>query len=517
MDGGGSVEIQQAGITGNSFQATNGRSIRMVVLHSTAARGKGDFNYLRRGGEPGRQVSIHYYIAKDGTVSQMVPDKDIAWQAGKSRWKVDGQMVEGSVNPISLGIELENLNNGKDPYPEAQYQATLWLVKQLVTKYNIPRSQVVRHLDISPGRKNDPRGFPWERFVAELFAPNSAVPSAPPANLPAAPQPKPEPLPASQQLRKLLVDLAYRAAGSSHPIGWPLLKQAVTKATGMPIWAISPEPQGDGMGEDEDQRSIAVAGVPTIVEAYGRDLFYATADAPNDVQGLSTTGAGPFRDALLQLLFKAADPQRGFRPDTAFHKLYGEKPTEIGVPLGPDKVLNVGGKQVSLQHFAVDTLIWADNKVVRLSELTADMYGADGRSAADKQLRDAALNDLYQTFTGRAFDRSALFCRFAIQNKVGAPRGKAEVQVLEGNRLVAMPYALDVLYCRIPNDGNWKDVVVGAIPGLLNGSDGMARLSELLKTGTGDEGALLGSDDSSAEDVLPEVVYEGGLLGEETE
>lgn len=512
------MEIRQVGITGTSFQATGGRPIRMVVMHATAAHGPGDFNYLRRGGATDRPVSIHYYIAKDGTISQMVPDKDIAWQAGKSTWVVDGARVAPSCNPISLGIELENFNTGKDPYPEAQYQAALWLTKQLVAKYNVPRSQVVRHLDISPGRKTDPRGFPWERFMAELFAPESAPPARPPANLPPAPQPPPQPLPAGQQLRKFLVDLAYRAAGGSHPSGWPLLKQAVTRDTGMPMWLITPPPSGDGAGEDEDQRAVNVAGVPTIVEAYGRDLFHATADAPDQVQQLSATGPGPYRDALLQLLFQQADPQKGFRPNTAFHQLFLQHSAEVGVPLGPDKALSVGGKSYSLQHFAVDTLIWDGGKVLRLSELTRDMYGADPHGPAEKALREAVLNDLYRTFTGRDFDRTALFCRYAIQNGIGAPRGQAEAQVLEGNRLVAMPFALDVLYCRIPNDGNWKDVVVGAIPGLLAGGDaGMARLSTLLAQGDPDEAppVLGGAAPETAADVLPAVVYEGGLLGEE--
>jgi N-acetylmuramoyl-L-alanine amidase len=511
------VEIKQVGITGSSFQVSSNRRIRMVVMHSTAARGPGDFNYLRRGGAANRPVSIHYYIAKDGTISQMVPDKDIAWQAGRSTWTVDGERVAPSCNPISLGIELENLNTGKDPYPEAQYQAALWLTKQLVNTYKIPRSQVVRHLDISPGRKTDPRGFPWERFMAELFAPNSAPPPAPTPTLPPAPAPPPEPLAAGQQLRKFLVDLAYRAAGASHPSGWPLLKQAVSRATGMPIWSITPPPSGDGVGEDEDQRAIMVAGIPTIVEAYGRDLFYATADAPGQPEQLSATGPGPYRDALLHLLFQTADPKNGFRPNTAFHQLFLQHPTEIGVPLGADNVLNVGGKTYSLQHFAVDTLIWNGSRVVRLSELTRDMYNGDPHGADEKALRDAVLNDLYQTFTARAFDRTALFCRYAIMNGVGAPRGKAELQVLEGNRLVAMPYALDVLYCRIPSDGNWKDVVVGAIPGLLaGGDDGMARLTTLLQSGDVDEAApVLGGEPEHADDVLPGVVYDGGLLGEE--
>ena len=174
------MEIKQVGITTNHFQPGDASRIRMVVMHSTAARGPGDYNYLRAGGSADRPVSIHYYIDKAGNVSQMVQDKDIAWQAGLSSWMVDGRVVNGC-NLVSIGIELENLNTGRDPYPQMQYNAALALVQRLVAKYKIPRRQLVRHLDIAPRRKTDPAGFPWERFVAEVYGP-------PPAPTPAAPR-----------------------------------------------------------------------------------------------------------------------------------------------------------------------------------------------------------------------------------------------------------------------------------------------------------------------------------------
>src|SRR5689334_8467103 len=203
------MQINKVGMNRNHFEPGDASRIRMVVMHSTAARGPGDYNYLRNGGSDSRPVSIHYYIGKNGAISQMVEDKNIAWQAGVSAWKVDGRPVNGC-NPVSVGIELENLNTGRDPYPQAQYNAALELVRALVARYNIPRRQLVRHLDIAPRRKTDPAGFPWERFVAEVYGPPAAAPA------PAAPAPTPEPLPAPQQLRKLLVDLAYRAAGGAH-------------------------------------------------------------------------------------------------------------------------------------------------------------------------------------------------------------------------------------------------------------------------------------------------------------
>src|SRR5262245_64313122 len=100
------MQIKQVGMTRDHFQAGDASRIRMVVMHATAARGPGDFNYLRAGGSASRPVSIHYYIDKAGRISQMVADKDIAWQAGASTWVVDGRKISPSCNPISVGIEL---------------------------------------------------------------------------------------------------------------------------------------------------------------------------------------------------------------------------------------------------------------------------------------------------------------------------------------------------------------------------------------------------------------------------
>ncbi|MFL5804201.1 MAG: N-acetylmuramoyl-L-alanine amidase [Roseiflexaceae bacterium] len=504
------MQIKQVGITRNHFQPGDAGRIRMVVMHSTAARGPGDYNYLRQGGSDQRPVSVHFYIDKAGNVSQMVPDKDIAWHAGVSSWPVDGRVVNGC-NLVSVGIELENLNTGRDPYPQAQYNAALELVRFLVAKYRVPRRQLVRHLDIAPRRKTDPAGFPWERFVAQVYGPAPSVPATPPP-----PAPTPEPLPGPLQLRKLLVDLAYRAAGSAHAAGWPLLKEAVSKATGMPSLAISPPPAGDGQGEDEQNRAVTIAGQQLILEAYGRDLFYAAPDGLDQVKRLSETPPSPLRDALLQALFQASDPAKGFRPDQAFHQFYLGHMTEIGVPLGPDHVLP-GGK-VSCQHYALDTLIWT-GKVTRLSELTSAMYAGDPHQQWEKDLRTLVLNDLYNARTGRNFDPNALFCKYAIGHGMGAPTAKAEIQILDGQRLVAMPYALDVLYCRIPGDGDWRSVVIGEIPNVLGDEeDGLARLSTLLAQGDTDEEApaVLG-DEPSIEDILPERIYTGGLLGVEIE
>ncbi len=83
-------------------------------------------------------------------------------------------------NTDSLGIEflVQGHHNYasfieaiKSPYvlPE-QWEAGIAHVRHWVNKYDIHRSKVVRHSDISPGRKVDPgAGFQWDRFLDEVF------------------------------------------------------------------------------------------------------------------------------------------------------------------------------------------------------------------------------------------------------------------------------------------------------------------------------------------------------------
>jgi hypothetical protein len=164
--------IRDVGMTRQHYTPGNINRIRMLVLHSTAGRFPGDYHWLRQGGSTRAPVSIHYYITKTGDIYRMVADDNIAWHAGRSTWVVDGEAIpyEAGCNSISLGIELENLNNGVDLYPTVQIEACVQLSRHLVQQYHIPRHLYVRHLDIAPGRKTDPAAFPWEAFLYEVYA-----------------------------------------------------------------------------------------------------------------------------------------------------------------------------------------------------------------------------------------------------------------------------------------------------------------------------------------------------------
>lgn len=106
------------------------------------------------------QVSAHFTIGKDGSIVQNVSTFDRAWHAGVSR----DAFGRTNLNNISIGIELVNLNDGKDPYPEPQLMALCGLIAEMRRRY--PIRQIVSHEFIAQpaGRKNDPMNFPWRRL-----------------------------------------------------------------------------------------------------------------------------------------------------------------------------------------------------------------------------------------------------------------------------------------------------------------------------------------------------------------
>lgn len=84
-----------------------------------------------------RQVSIHYVIGRNGDRAVGVPENLIAYHAGNP-----------DVNGRSIGIELVNNGDGKDPFPPAQIDALVKLIKELRSRYSISLAGIVRHADV---------------------------------------------------------------------------------------------------------------------------------------------------------------------------------------------------------------------------------------------------------------------------------------------------------------------------------------------------------------------------------
>jgi N-acetylmuramoyl-L-alanine amidase len=134
--------------------------ISMVVLHYTGMRSAGEA--LARLCDESSQVSAHYLIDEDGTVTNLVPEAKRAWHSGASYWR-----GITDVNSASIGIELANPGHewGYRPFPEPQMDALLPLLADMMDRHDIPRANVVGHSDVAPARKTDPgEYFDWRRL-----------------------------------------------------------------------------------------------------------------------------------------------------------------------------------------------------------------------------------------------------------------------------------------------------------------------------------------------------------------
>jgi len=143
-------------------------SPRMVVIHAM-----GEFlldpnpihatDFLEKLG-----LSAHALVDPNGDVYITRDDDQGAYHArgyNKESFGIEF-LVEGY---HTYGTFLEAIKT--DWITEAQWDAGIITVKKWISNYHIPREKVVRHFDISPGRKVDPgTGFNWHKFLDEVFA-----------------------------------------------------------------------------------------------------------------------------------------------------------------------------------------------------------------------------------------------------------------------------------------------------------------------------------------------------------
>ena len=140
---------------------------RFLVLHYTVANTPSSIKILTQ-----QQVSSHYLLTDEAQpkIYRLVDENRAAWHAGNSSWKNFTQL-----NNSSIGIEIVNAG-WKDtpqgrvyaPFPQAQIDALVPLVKDIVARHGIAPENVLGHSDIAPLRKQDPGPqFPWQRLAQE--------------------------------------------------------------------------------------------------------------------------------------------------------------------------------------------------------------------------------------------------------------------------------------------------------------------------------------------------------------
>ena len=134
------------------------KNIKFLVFHYTGM--KTEKSAIERLSDNNSKVSCHYFIKKNGSIINMVPDLYISWHAGISHWK---KLKE--LNKFSIGIEIQNPGHqfGYKSFNKKQINSIKYLSLRLAKKYNLKKEHYLGHSDIAPNRKKDPgEKFPWE-------------------------------------------------------------------------------------------------------------------------------------------------------------------------------------------------------------------------------------------------------------------------------------------------------------------------------------------------------------------
>ncbi len=144
--------------------------VQFIVLHYTEGDFGASLDILTQG-----PVSSHYLVTETPPpkIYRLVPEDRRAFHAGVSSWE-----GVSALNASSIGIEVVNRGYIGDktgpytPYPEAQIDLVIALVKDIAARHQVKPHRIVGHSDIAPTRKVDPGPmFPWPRFAAAGLVP----------------------------------------------------------------------------------------------------------------------------------------------------------------------------------------------------------------------------------------------------------------------------------------------------------------------------------------------------------
>lgn len=140
------VRKQNLANPANYTRGRNGAKIEYLVMHYTANDGdtdEGNGKYFHNN-TPG--TSAHYFV-DDDSCTLSVPEEDTAHHAGN--W---------NMNLHSIGIEMvSDIVNGKYVISPKTVDNAVILAREIMQKYNIHISHVIRHYDVT--KKLCPR--PW--------------------------------------------------------------------------------------------------------------------------------------------------------------------------------------------------------------------------------------------------------------------------------------------------------------------------------------------------------------------
>jgi N-acetylmuramoyl-L-alanine amidase len=169
-----SVSTTPGGVPIDTSRSAKGQDSRVLflVIHYTVADRPQSLHILTQ-----QDVSAHYLLTDESPprIYRLVDETQRAWHSGVSGWK--GHRL---LNASSIGIEIVHpgFKLGPDkqriyqPFPQAQIDALVPLVKDIVQRHAIRPERILGHGEVTPSYKEDPGPtFPWKLFADQGITP----------------------------------------------------------------------------------------------------------------------------------------------------------------------------------------------------------------------------------------------------------------------------------------------------------------------------------------------------------
>jgi hypothetical protein len=161
-----------------SHQVRAASAVRLIVVHVTEGTSVSAVKWFQN---PRAHVSANYVVSREGAITQMVRNWNVAWHSGNP-W----------VNHHSIGIEHEGFINVNATFTDTEYRDSAELVSGLMRHYLLPidRRHLIGHNQVPdpfhPGlfggyaHHTDPgRYWDWRRYLAYVRSYARGVTPAP--------------------------------------------------------------------------------------------------------------------------------------------------------------------------------------------------------------------------------------------------------------------------------------------------------------------------------------------------
>jgi AmpD protein len=114
--------------------------------------------------DPQSRVSYHCLIDLDGTRCALVPDAQVAWHAGASRF-----LGRDRCNDFLLGVAFAG-DTYRAPLSGPQIASALEWLGQRWAPFGWGIDRIADHRQVSPGRKRDLNPVEWARLIEAIAA-----------------------------------------------------------------------------------------------------------------------------------------------------------------------------------------------------------------------------------------------------------------------------------------------------------------------------------------------------------